>query len=189
VRRDLLDHVIVLNQRHLRRLLKNYVHYYHEDRTHLGLEKLWKAAYVFHPEGSPEAELWVRIRTLRVLGGRVSQVVKGLRQSVTKLRLRGVKRKTLLGVAGYLYRNRTRMRYDQFLAKGWPIASGPVEGCLQESDQRSHGAIGNALDRGHGRGHRQAESHLPERGFRSLLVFSRRKRPASTLHAVNGASS
>ena len=39
VRRDLLDHVIVLNERHLRRLLKNYVRYYHEDRTHLGLEK------------------------------------------------------------------------------------------------------------------------------------------------------
>jgi transposase InsO family protein len=39
VRRDLLDHVIVLNQRHLRRSLKNYLHYYHEDRTHLGLGK------------------------------------------------------------------------------------------------------------------------------------------------------
>jgi putative transposase len=39
VRRDLLDHVIVLNQRHLRRLLRDYVRYYHEDRTHLGLGK------------------------------------------------------------------------------------------------------------------------------------------------------
>ena len=39
MRRDLLDHVIVLNQRHLRRLLKEYVRYYHEDRTHLGLGK------------------------------------------------------------------------------------------------------------------------------------------------------
>ena len=39
VRRELLDHVIVLNQRHLRRLLKDYVRYYHEDRTHLGLGK------------------------------------------------------------------------------------------------------------------------------------------------------
>jgi putative transposase len=39
VRRDLFDHVIVLNQRHLRRLLKDYVRYYHEDRTHLGLGK------------------------------------------------------------------------------------------------------------------------------------------------------
>jgi transposase InsO family protein len=39
VRRDLLDHVIVLNQRHLRRLMKSYIRYYHEDRTHLGLGK------------------------------------------------------------------------------------------------------------------------------------------------------
>jgi transposase InsO family protein len=39
VRRELLDHVIVLNRRHLRRLLIEYVRYYHEDRTHLGLGK------------------------------------------------------------------------------------------------------------------------------------------------------
>jgi putative transposase len=39
VRRDLLDQVITLNERHLRRLLRDYVRYYHEDRTHLGLGK------------------------------------------------------------------------------------------------------------------------------------------------------
>jgi hypothetical protein len=38
-RRDLLDHVIVLNEQHLKRLMAEYVRYYHEDRTHLGLEK------------------------------------------------------------------------------------------------------------------------------------------------------
>ena len=38
-RRDLLDHVIPFNQRHLKRLLLEYVHYYHLDRTHLGLGK------------------------------------------------------------------------------------------------------------------------------------------------------
>ena len=38
-RRDLLDHVIPLNERHLMRLLSDYVRYYHEDRTHLGLGK------------------------------------------------------------------------------------------------------------------------------------------------------
>jgi len=38
-RRDLLDHVIALNEAHLRRLLTEYVSYYHDDRTHLGLEK------------------------------------------------------------------------------------------------------------------------------------------------------
>ena len=39
VRRDLLDHVILLNERHLRRLLNEYIRYYHADRTHLGLGK------------------------------------------------------------------------------------------------------------------------------------------------------
>jgi integrase-like protein len=38
-RRDLLDHIIAMNERHLKRLLSEYVHYYHEDRTHLGLGK------------------------------------------------------------------------------------------------------------------------------------------------------
>ena len=38
-RRDLLDHVIVLNEQHLKRLMAEYVRYYHEDRTHLGLAK------------------------------------------------------------------------------------------------------------------------------------------------------
>ena len=38
-RRDLLDHVIVLNERHFKRLMSEYVRYYHEDRTHLGLAK------------------------------------------------------------------------------------------------------------------------------------------------------
>ena len=100
------------------------------DLLHV-LEKLWKAAYVFHAEGSLEAELWVLDRTLRILFGEVSQVVKGVRQSVTKRKLLGAKRKTLCSVAGYLYRNRARMRYDEYLAQGWPIASGPVEGACK----------------------------------------------------------
>jgi putative transposase len=38
-RQDLLNHVIVLNERHLKRLMVEYVRYCHEDRTHLGLAK------------------------------------------------------------------------------------------------------------------------------------------------------
>src|SRR4030088_1389770 len=38
-RRDLFDHVIVLDERHLKRLLIEYIRYYHEDRTHLALGK------------------------------------------------------------------------------------------------------------------------------------------------------
>jgi hypothetical protein len=95
------------------------------------LEKLWKAAYVFHAEASLEADLWVMHRTLRILSGDVGQVVKGIRQSITKRSLSGANRKTLQRVADYLYRNRTRMRYDEYLANGWPIASGPVEGACK----------------------------------------------------------
>ncbi len=38
-RRDLLDHIIAVDERHLKRLLSEYIRYYHEDRTHLGLGK------------------------------------------------------------------------------------------------------------------------------------------------------
>ena len=39
IRRECLDHVIVLDERHLRRILRKYVDYYHSCRTHLSLEK------------------------------------------------------------------------------------------------------------------------------------------------------
>lgn len=100
------------------------------DLMHV-LEKLWKAAYVLHAEGSLEADLWVLDRTLRILLGEVGQVVKGIRQTITKRSLSGAKRKTMEAVAGYFHRNRARMQYDAYLANGWPIASGPVEGACK----------------------------------------------------------
>jgi hypothetical protein len=39
IRREFLDHVIVINENHLRKLLKEYFHYYNYQRTHLGLNK------------------------------------------------------------------------------------------------------------------------------------------------------
>ncbi len=39
IRRNCLDHVIVINERHLGRILKEYFQYYHLSRTHLSLEK------------------------------------------------------------------------------------------------------------------------------------------------------
>src|SRR5207237_3778249 len=39
LRRECLDHVIVLNEAHLRRVLTSYRKYYHDWRTHLGLAK------------------------------------------------------------------------------------------------------------------------------------------------------
>ena len=39
IRRECLDHVIVGNESHLRRVLSSYLLYYHRSRTHLGLNK------------------------------------------------------------------------------------------------------------------------------------------------------
>ncbi len=38
IRRECLDHIIVLNEGHLRRVLSRYFGYYHRSRTHLSLE-------------------------------------------------------------------------------------------------------------------------------------------------------
>jgi hypothetical protein len=100
------------------------------DLLHV-LEKLWAVAHALYGEGSAEAEAWVKQHVLMILRGQVRAVVRGIRQSVTKRGLKGMKRHTLLGVAQYLYRNRERMKYDQYLAQGWPIASGAVEGACK----------------------------------------------------------
>ena len=38
-RREILDHVIALNERHLLRLMRDYANYHHQDRIHDSLEK------------------------------------------------------------------------------------------------------------------------------------------------------
>lgn len=66
----------------------------------------------------------------------------------TKRRLRGEARKTILAVAPYLYRHRARMRYDEHLVAGLPIASGAVEGRARTSSKIAWSALRDALDRG-----------------------------------------
>ena len=64
-RRDLLDHVIVLNERHLKRLMRDYIRYFHANRTHLGLEKETPAGRLKVP--NPNASC--RVVALPRLGG------------------------------------------------------------------------------------------------------------------------
>jgi transposase InsO family protein len=64
-RRDLLDHVIAFNERHLKRLMSEYVRYYHEDRTHLALEKETPVGRV--RAGKPDANC--RVISMPKLGG------------------------------------------------------------------------------------------------------------------------
>ncbi len=93
--------------------------------------RLWEAAHLFCPEGSQAALGFVKERLLRVLRGEVSTVIGGLRQMGTKRRLKGKRRERLDKVCNYLQKNQSRMRYDQYLAAGYPIASGVIEGACR----------------------------------------------------------
>jgi hypothetical protein len=96
-------------------------------------EYLWKVAYVFHPENSPEAKAFVRHHLRMLLEGKVGYVIGGLRQMLTKhaKTLNAVQRKTLQTTINYYDRNRPYMRYDEYLAAGYPIGSGAVEGACR----------------------------------------------------------
>jgi hypothetical protein len=96
-------------------------------------EYLWKVAYVFHPEGSPEAKAFVRHHLRMLLEGKVGYVIGGLRQMLTKhaKTLNAVQRKILQTTINYYDRNRPYMRYDEYLAAGYPIGSGAVEGACR----------------------------------------------------------
>ena len=93
--------------------------------------RLWQAAHVFHQEQSDAAEQFVRKLVLRVLRGEVAQVVRNLRQLGRARELTGAKKKTLGKVCAYLRKNQHRMRYDEYLAAGYPIASGVIEGACR----------------------------------------------------------
>jgi len=93
--------------------------------------RLWKAAHLFYAEGSAEAEAFVRDRLLRVLHGQVTGVVRGLRERGTKRGLQGAAKKSLNAITAYWENNRERMRYDEYLANGYPIASGVIEGACR----------------------------------------------------------
>ena len=93
--------------------------------------RLWDAALLFHPRGGGAAERFVRERLLRILHGEVEAVVRGLRRMGSTQGLRGNKRTKLQTICGYLEKNRRRMRYGEYLAAGYPIASGVIEGACR----------------------------------------------------------
>ena len=62
IRRECTDHVIVFNERHLRKILREYFAYYHEDRTHLGLGKETPVERPTSSRASPSSRLVVSPR-------------------------------------------------------------------------------------------------------------------------------
>ena len=97
------------------------------------LERLWKVAWCFFDEATEkrEAHQWVEKELRRLLEGKVGSVIGGLRQMVTKRKLTGTRRQAVNDAVGYFVRNRERMKYDEYLAAGYPIGSGVVEGACR----------------------------------------------------------
>jgi hypothetical protein len=97
------------------------------------MERLWKVAWCLFEEKTQkrEAHQWVEERLKRLLEGKVDAVIRGMRYQATQRGLKGQKRKPVQDAAEYLERNRDRMKYDEYLASGYPIGSGVVEGACR----------------------------------------------------------
>jgi hypothetical protein len=95
------------------------------------LEYVWKAAFCFFPPGSEAAETWVMERALRILQGKASDVAAGIRRSATLQTLSAKERENADKCADYLLKYRPYLQYDQYLARGYPIATGVIEGACR----------------------------------------------------------
>lgn len=93
--------------------------------------RLWKAAYLFHPEGSQRAMEFVRNRLLRILHGKTASVTHWLRWMGGYRKLAGKKKQELAKICDFFDNNQDRMRYDEYLAAGYPIATGVIEGACR----------------------------------------------------------
>jgi hypothetical protein len=91
---------------------------------------VWRAAKVFYPHREHQ-EAFARDRLLRILQGEVHGVIGGLRQMATKRGLKGKRLEEITTVCGYFEKHAARMRYDEYLAAGYPIATGVIEGACR----------------------------------------------------------
>jgi hypothetical protein len=100
------------------------------DLIHV-LEYLWDAAWALHEKGDPNVEVWVTERLVDILLGNSSRVAAGIRISATKLGMSIKKREPIDACATYLINMRKYLRYDRYLAAGYPIATGVIEGACR----------------------------------------------------------
>ena len=93
--------------------------------------RLWTAAKLFHPREQGLAESFVREQTGRVLRGQVKTVIHSLRARATRRGLSAKKKLKLEEICRYFEKHQERMRYDEYLRRGYPIASGVIEGACR----------------------------------------------------------
>jgi hypothetical protein len=95
------------------------------------LEHLWEAANGLLGERHPDRTAWVRARLARLLAGEALAVAADLRALAAAPTTPATARTLLPRTAGYYERNAPHMRYDAYLAAGWPIGTGVVEGACR----------------------------------------------------------
>jgi hypothetical protein len=95
------------------------------------LERLWAVAHCFHKEESDESKEFVEERLRDLLQGRVGYVISGLRRRLKAEKLSSQRRKVVRSAVEYLENNKAHMRYDEYLAAGYPVGSGVVEGACR----------------------------------------------------------
>jgi hypothetical protein len=96
------------------------------------LKYLWEAAALLCPEADQATRrAWVKQQTKRILNGGVETVIRSLRALGAQHAFNAEQRKKLQKICGYLSNNASRMRYDQYLQAGYPIASGVIEGACR----------------------------------------------------------
>jgi hypothetical protein len=91
---------------------------------------LWKAAAMFGRAGWQQLE-FMKASALRVLQGDIRKVVGSLRQSASRRGFSKKQKEKLEKICSYFLKNRHRMKYDEYLAAGYPIASGVIEGACR----------------------------------------------------------
>ncbi len=91
----------------------------------------WKAVHLFHPTGSSAALRLVRKQVSRILSGKVDQVILSLHRMARRRGFSEGRLDDLEQICGYFRNNAERMAYDEYLAAGYPIASGVIEGACR----------------------------------------------------------
>jgi len=95
------------------------------------LEYLWKAAWSFFDKGEPAAEEWVAAQARKVLHGDARQVAAGIRRRATTYGYSLAERGGADECARYLDNKNAYLDYATALRKGWPIATGIIEGACR----------------------------------------------------------
>ncbi|SPT57079.1 ISKra4 family transposase [Actinomadura madurae] len=93
------------------------------------IEKIWAAAWDLHRPGDGAAEDWVATHALALLAGHTHQVIATLTAQGAALPAR--RRGQIDTCVRYLTGHAAFLRYDQALEKGWPIATGVIEGAVR----------------------------------------------------------